>query len=138
MPDIEQKSKPLNYDEIVKRLVEAVIKRLEGGDDPRKKYDYLAKLDDETLKTMSVLTESQIDSVAECSWLASTFPSMMPLKNFGESLAGWSPSKGGRRADQVTATMISQETHVVPQLINSNPAKPDNKKEKKKDKDGED
>lgn len=133
----DSKKSDFDTDEIVKRLLEAIVKRIEGGDDPRRKYDYLAKLDDETVQTLSTLTDNQIDSVAECAWLASAFPSMGPLDKFGNTLAHWSPSKQGKRADQITATMINQQTHVIPTLLNQ-PSQPNNKKEKSKEtKDGE-
>lgn len=113
----------------IDRVKEAVIKLIEGGDDPRRKYDYL--MDPPNIKTSSILSETQLDSVAECCFLGETFPSLEPLKNFSIELARWSPSKAGKGRDQLTATMISQETHVVPmalQQIN------DQSKQKKKDK----
>ena len=112
------------------RIIESVIKRIEGGDDPRRKYDYLTKLDEETMKSLANLSESQLDSMAECCWLGETFPSLMPLKDLVVELAKWSPSKGGKRAEQLTATMISQETHVVPTILNSQFQDGKKKKEK--------
>jgi len=112
------------------RVIEAVIKRIEGSEDPRRKYDYLTKLDDETVKSLANLSESQLDSMAECCFLGETFPSLMPLKEFAIGLAKWSPSKGGKRAEQLTATMISQETHVVPTILN---AQSDSQKKKEKE-----
>ena len=118
------------------RIIESVIKRIEGGDDPRRKYDYLTKLDEETVKSLANLSESQLDSMAECCFLGETFPSLMPLKDLAVELAKWSPSKGGKRAEQLTATMISQETHVVPTILNSQ-FQDGKKKKDKGDKDRE-
>lgn len=112
-------SEPSEMDRQLDRIIEAVIKRIEGGDDPRKKYDYLTKLDKDTVKSLAILSEGQLDSIAECNFLGKAFPSMNPLKDFSEGLAQWSPSKAGKRAEQLTATMISQETHVVPAVLNS-------------------
>lgn len=105
------------FAELIERVVEAVIKRIEGGDDPRKKYDYLTKLDEQTLKSLAILTEGQMEGMAECDYLGGAFPSLLPLQQLTSSLAHWSPSKAGKRAEQLTATMISQETHVVPMAL---------------------
>ena len=131
----EPSTNEINFDEIVNRFIEALIKKVEGGDDPRKKYDYLTKLDQDTVKSLAILSEGQLDSIAECGFLGKEFPSMDPLKTFSEGLAQWSPSKAGKRAEQLTATMISQETHVIPTILNSQ-LQSDSKK--KKDKEGKD
>ena len=128
-------SEPSEMDKQLERIIEAVIKRIEGGDDPRKKYDYLTKLDEETIKSLSNLTETQLDGMAECCWLGETFPSLMPLKDFVIELAHWTPSKAGKRAEQLTATMISQETHVIPTILNSQLQSDGKKKKDKGDKD---
>lgn len=115
---------------ITERVVEAVIKRLEGGDDPRRKYDYL--MDPPNIKTSSILSDTQLDGVAESTFLGETFPSLEPLKAFSVELARWSPSKAGKAREQLTATMISQETHVVPTMISqqAQSGKKDKKEEK--------
>lgn len=113
----------------IERIKEAIIKRIEGGDDPRKKYDYL--MDPPNIKTSSILSEMQLDSVAECCFLGEQFPSLMPLKEFAVELARWSPSKAGKGREQLTATMISTETHVVPMAMQQITEKG---KEKKKEK----
>ena len=127
-------SEPSEMDKQLDRIIEAVIKRIEGGDDPRKKYDYLTKLDHDTVKSLAILSEVQLESIAECGYLGGAFPSMIPLKDFSEGLAQWSPSKAGKRAEQLTATMISQETHVIPTILNSQ-LQSDGKKKKDKEKD---
>ena len=114
----------------VKRIVNAIIKRIEGNDDPRHKYDYLTKPDTDNIKTMSVLAEGQVDSVAECSFLGASFPSLYPLASLSTTYAAWSPSKQGKRADQLTATMIQKEQSIIPTVLT---APTSNKKEKKKE-----
>ena len=96
-------------------FLQSIKKIIEGGDDPRRKYDYL--MDPPNIKTSSILTEGQLDSVAECVFLGDNFPSLVPLKKFSEELAGWTPSKAGKGREQLTATMISTETHVVPMAL---------------------
>ena len=109
------------------RILEAIIKRIEGGDDPRRKFDYL--MDPPNVKTSSILSEAQVDSVAECCYLGESFPSLLPLKNFSIELAKWSPSKAGKGREQLTATMINETTHVVPMAMQA-AATTQNKKEK--------
>lgn len=118
------------FNEQMNRVIEAIIKRIEGADDPRKKYDYLTKLDDETVKSLAILSEGQLDSIAECNFLGYAFPSLMPLRNFAIGLAQFSPSKAGKRAEQLTATMISQETHVVPTVLSQMQESSKKKKDK--------
>jgi len=128
--------KETDFDEQISRIIEAVIKRIEGGDDPRKKYDYLTKLDNDTVKSLAILSEGQLESIAECNFLGQFFPSLAPLQDFSKGLAEWSPSKAGKRAEQLTATMISQETHVIPTILNSQ-LQSDGKKKKDKEKNQE-
>lgn len=106
-----------SFDIFIDRLLEAIIKKI-SGDDPQHKYDYLTKLKPDTVKSLAVLSDQQLDSTAECKFLGGNFPSFAPLSDFVTELAYWSPSKQGKRAEQVTATMISQETHVVPTVLN--------------------
>lgn len=111
-------------------ILQSIKKIIEGGDDPRRKYDYL--MDPPNIKTSSILTEGQLDSVAECCFLGNHFPSLTLLKTFSEELAGWTPSKAGKGREQLTATMISTETHVVPMALQQL-----TDKTKKKEKEGE-
>lgn len=121
-------------DLLIKRATNALIKRMEG-EDQTGKYDYLSKPDRENIKTLSVLSESQLDSTAECCFLGQSFPSMAPLANFVKGLAEWSPSKQGKRAEQLTATMIHTETNVIPTVLTQ---QTNSKKDKKKDDNGGD
>lgn len=98
------------------RVIEAFIKKLEGGaEDPQRKYDYLTKLTPETVKSLAHLSEQQLNSMAECHFLGKHFPSLKPLADLALELAYWSPSKQGKRAEQLTATMLSrQDLQVIP------------------------
>lgn len=128
---IENTQQNTEIDSLIKRVANALIKRMEG-DDQTGKYDYLSKPDKENIKTLSVLSESQLDSTAECCFLGQSFPSMSPLANLVRGLAEWSPSKQGKRAEQLTATMIHTETSVIPTVIQqANNSKKDKKKEEK-------
>lgn len=119
---------------IAQRVINAVLKRIEGGDDPRKKYDYLSKPDKDTIKTLSILTDQQVDSVAECVFLGRTFPSLMPLTDISLELAHWSPSKKGVGREQLTQTMISQETNIIPTVLNQPSGQNQKDKEQKQKK----
>lgn len=128
--NIEEKPDP-EMDNYVHKILNAIIKGIEG-DDQTGKYDYLTKPDHNNIKTLSVLSESQLDSTAECCFLGQSFPSMSPLANFVKGLAEWSPSKQGKRAEQLTATMIHTETSVIPTVIQqASNSKKDKKKEEK-------
>lgn len=111
-----------------KRIMEAIIHRIEGNDDPTQKYDYL--MDPPNIKTSAILSDSQVESVAESCYLGATFPSMQPLAQLSVELANWSPSKQGKAREQLTATMIGIETNVVPTVLQA-PASSGGKKEKK-------
>lgn len=109
----------IDYKSLIPRMLNALIKRIEGGDDTKAKLDYLAKLDDETKKSLANLTDSQIESCAECDYLASSFPSMRGLQTLTGNIAVWSPSKGGKRAEQITATMTHNESSIIPTVFNA-------------------
>ena len=111
------------------RIMEAVVKRIEGQDDPKKKFDYL--MDPPNVKTSSILSDTQLDSVAESSWLGDSFPSLMPLKELAVELAVWSPSKTGKGREQLTATMISEHKEILPMAFQNVSGE---KKKKKKEK----
>jgi hypothetical protein len=113
----------------LQRIINAIVKRLEG-DDQTGKYEYLTKPDKDNIKTLSVLSDSQLDSTAECCYLGSAFPSMSPLSKFVRGLAEWSPSKQGKRAEQLTATMIHQENSIIPTILQT-PGTTNQKKDKK-------
>jgi hypothetical protein len=114
-------------------VLKAIIKKI-SGDDPQRKYDYLTKLHADTVKSLACLSETQLDSTAECQFLGAHFPSLNPLASFVTELAFWSPSKQGKRAEQVTATMINQETHLIPTVLNQPVQGKKQKKEEKEQK----
>ena len=119
---------PFSWEKYIQDILVAVKRRIEGSDDPRRKFDYL--MDPANIKTSSILTEMQLDSVAECTWLGETFPSLEPLKDLSVELAKWSPSRTGKGRDQLTATMISEHKEIIPMSIQQLTSKEKKKKEK--------
>lgn len=99
------------------RIIEAIIRKIEGSNDFKQKAELLVKSNPETVKTMSDLSEAQIDGIATAQWVGAQFPSMKPLATLTLEFAAWSPSKKGERAKQLTATMISEHTNVVPTVL---------------------
>lgn len=113
------------------RLLEAIIKKIEGNNDFKQKADLLVKSNPDTIKTMSDLSDQQVDAIATAQWIGENFPSMKPLQDLMMSHAAWSPSKKGERAKQLTATMISEKTSVVPMALQPQMAGNPTKKSKK-------
>ena len=128
--------KNLNIDNFINRLAEAIIKRIEGDDGEQGRLDYLTKPDHNKIKTMSDLSDSQVDSIAESDFLAQAFPSLAPLQSLTRNYAEWSPSKKGKRAEQVTATLINRETSIVPTVLNA-PAAASKKEKKQQEKEAQ-
>lgn len=121
-------AKPENF---VERMKEAIIKRIEGAEDPRRKWDYL--MNPKNLKTSSILSEVQEDSIAACNWLGLAFPSLSPLADYANEQAQWSPSKVGKGREQLTATMISEHKEIVPMMAQFTQEKSKKPKEVKTD-----
>jgi hypothetical protein len=113
------------------RLLEAIIRRIEGTNDFKQKAELLVKSNPETIKSMSDLSENQVDAIATAQWVGLQFPSMKPLATLMTEFAAWSPSKKGERAKQLTATMISEHTNVIPMALQPNMQGNQNKKERK-------
>lgn len=109
---------------------EALLRKLQGGDDSRQKYDYQTKPDDKSIKSLSILSEIKVDSISECCFMGEAFPSFIDLKGFSIQNAFWSPSKQGKGREQLTATMIGIETHIVPMAMQQLTDNKDKKKEK--------
>lgn len=109
----------IDYKSLIPRMLNALIKRIEGGDDIQSKLDYIAKLGPDTKKTLADLNDSQIESCAECEYLAGAFPSLRGLQVLTGGIAEWSPSKNGKRAEQVAATMTHNEAHIIPTVFNT-------------------
>lgn len=87
------------------RFIETILGKIEGTKDLKRRLDYLMK--PEILETSSILSEQQLQGVAECCWLGDAFPSMGPLKDFARQYAQWTISKDGRGRDQATQTMLA-------------------------------
>lgn len=121
-----EKAKPSLKD----RMIEAIIRRIEGTDNFKQKAELLVKENPETIKAMSDLSEQQVDAIATAQWVGNQFPSMKPLATLMMDFAAWSPSKKGERAKQLTATMISEHTSVVPMALQPNMAGKESKKKK--------
>jgi hypothetical protein len=120
------------------RLFDAIIRKIEGNNDFKQKADLLVKTDKNTIKTMSDLSEQQVDAIATGQWVGKQFPSMKPLAELMLEFAAWSPSKKGERAKQLTATMISEHTSVIPMALQPNMQGNQTKKNKKEnEKDGD-
>lgn len=124
-----EKTKHRTIQEFVDEFLDALIYKIKGGDDPRRKFDYL--MNPPNIKTSAILTESQLDSVAECCWLGESFPSLLPLKQLAVELANWSPSKTGKGREQLTATMISEHKEIIPMSVSQLIDKKDKKKKEK-------
>lgn len=116
------------------RLLEAIIRRIEGVNDFKQKAELLVKSNKDTIKTMSDLTDPQVDAVATTQWMAAQFPSLKPLGDLMMEYAAWSPSKKGERAKQLTATMVSEKNTVVPYALPT-VTSASKKKEKEKEQD---
>lgn len=94
------------------RVKEAIIRKIEGAKDIKRKLDYLMK--PEFLETSAVLTESQLQGIAECTWLGKNFKSLEPLSDFARELALWSPSKGGRGRDDAINIFATEKAEGLP------------------------
>ena len=116
---------------IGRKILDAIIKRIEGGEDPRRKFDYL--MDPPNIKTSAILSETQLDSVAECNFLGDQFPSLLPLKQLAVELAKWSPSKTGKGREQLTAAMITEHREIIPMSVSQLIEKKDKAKKEKQE-----
>ena len=115
-----EKEEPSWKEGLVKRFVDAIIKKIEGNNDFKQKAELLVKTNPETMKAMSDLSEQQVDAISTAVWAGEQFPSLKPLSQLMTEMAAWSPSKKGERAKQLTATMISEHTSVVPMALQPN------------------
>jgi hypothetical protein len=106
--------KPSHSPSISERITEAIIRRIEGVKDLKKRLDYL--MNPETLSSSARLTDSQVEAVAECAWLAKTFPSLQGLADFTKGYAAWSISKDGKGREEVVSVMISESREIYQTL----------------------
>ena len=109
--------------EIGKQIKEAIIKRIAGAKDIKSRLDYLMK--PEFLKTSARLTESQVQAISEMDWLGQNFPTLKPLQELGEALAGWSISLQGKgRDDAISLIMASEHRELLGALGITLPGSP--------------
>lgn len=92
-------------DPIIRRILEAIIRKIEGvKGDIKRQLDYL--INPENLRTMSRLSEEQVQAVNECVWIGEAFPQFEGLKLLGLGLAWWRISLEGKGREEVTSTML--------------------------------
>lgn len=88
------------------RILNAVIARIEGvKEDIKRRLDYLTNPDN--IKTMSRLTEEQVQAVNECCWLAENFPEFNGLKQLALGMANWRISLDGKGREEAVSTMMT-------------------------------
>lgn len=97
---------------IKKRILNAIIRKIEGVKDLKRRLDYLMNPD--ALETSSRLTDMQIQGVNECCWLGDNFSSMEPLKDFARGFAKWAVSKEGKgRQEAISMIMASEKRELA-------------------------
>lgn len=108
--------------ELKERFVEAVIKRIEGSKDIRKKLDYLMKPD--YIETSSVLTFEQIDALTAMIQIGTMFNTLSPLKDYARLFASWTPSKDGSAREQLVKVMMQVAPEQPPNVTHINTGAP--------------
>ena len=93
------------------RILEAILKRIEGAKDLKKRLDYLMNPDN--LSSSARLSEMQVQAVSECNWLGSAFPSLKPLAEFVGEYAKWTISREGKGREEVVTVMVSENREGV-------------------------
>lgn len=88
------------------RVLEAIIRRIEGTKDIKKKFDYI--MNPEKLSSSSRLTEPQVQAVSECLFLGNIFPTLQPLADFSKNYAEWSISRDGKGREEIVTVMVSE------------------------------
>jgi hypothetical protein len=117
------------------RILEAILRRIEGAKDLKKRLDYL--MNPETLSSSARLSEIQVQAISECAWLGATFPSLQGLAEFTQGYAKWSISREGKGREEAVAVMVSenkeiQSTLLLPGLTQQQQSKKDKKGDKEK------
>jgi hypothetical protein len=100
-------SGPVTKPSLADQIKEAIIDKIKGAKDLKKKLDYL--MNPEVLATSSRLTDMQVQAVNEMSWLGDNFGSMEPLKKFGEGFAKWRISLEGKGREDAINMMVTTE-----------------------------
>lgn len=94
--------------ELIERGFEALIVKLEGGKDLKKKYDYI--MQPEHIETASELTARQHKAIIAMIQISNQYPATMEnLGVFARLHAKWSPSIQGKRSDQLVKIMMTTE-----------------------------
>jgi hypothetical protein len=88
------------------RVLEAIIRRIEGTKDIKKKFDYI--MNPEKLSSSARLSESQVQAVSETQFLAAEFPTLQPLADFTKGYAEWSISRDGKGREEIVTVMVSE------------------------------
>jgi hypothetical protein len=115
------------------RILEAILRRIEGAKDLKKRLDYL--MNPETLSSSARLSEIQVQAISECAWLGETFPSLKGLAEFTQGYAKWSISREGKGREEAVAVMVSENKEIQSTLLLPGlPQQPQGKKDKKGDK----
>lgn len=108
----------MNLKDAIERFMEALIKRVEGSKDIRKKLDYLMKPD--YIETSSILSSNQVDAVATMIQLGDMYPTLEPLKSFARLFATWTPSTDGKARDQLERVMMQVAPEQPPNVTTIN------------------
>jgi len=114
------------------RIVNAIVSKIEGVKDIKRRLDYLMNPDN--IQTSSRLTEEQVQAVNECIWLADHFPQFEGLKQLALGLAWWRISLDGKGREEELRAMIGVEegTAIEGLGIHLHPAELKSGKEEKK------
>jgi hypothetical protein len=99
---------------IKERVIEAILRKIEGSKDLKKRLDYLMNPD--PISSSSRLSEIQVQAVAETQWLGHHFPSLKPLADFTLEYAKWSISREGKGREEEVMVMISETKDTISAL----------------------
>jgi len=115
---------------IKERIIEAILRRIEGSKDLKKRLDYLMNPD--PISSSSRLAEIQVQAVSETQWLGLNFPSLKPLADFTKEYAKWSISRDGKGREEEVTVMVSETKEIITSL--GLPISPIQQQDKGKDK----
>jgi len=96
------------------RIIEAILRRIEGSKDLKKRLDYLMNPD--PLSSSSRLSENQLQAISETQWAGTEFPSLKPLADFTLHYAKWSISREGKGREEAVTVMVSENKEIIPTL----------------------
>lgn len=104
--------------EIVERVTDALVKRIEGTKDIRKKLDYM--MHPEYIETSSILSPTQIDAISAMIQIGDMYPTLEPLKTFARLYATWTPSTNGKRSEDLVKVMMQVAPEQPPNVTTIN------------------